>query len=169
MEFDLIRSRRRTVSLEIKEGRVLVRAPLRMGDAEIRRFVAAHGDWIAVHSARQERRRENHPEPDEASRRKLMERAKAALPEKTARWSAIMGLSPAGITITGARTRFGSCSSKGRISFSWRLMQYPDEAVDYVVVHELAHLRHMDHGREFYALIEKYMPDYKARRRMLKE
>jgi predicted metal-dependent hydrolase len=48
-------------------------------------------------------------------------------------------------------------------------MQYPTEAVDYVVVHELAHLRHMDHGKEFYALIEKYMPDYKARRKLLKE
>ena len=78
-----------------------------------------------------------------------------------------MGLRPAGITITGARTRFGSCSSKRRISFSFRLMQYPPEAIDYVVVHELAHLRHMNHSAQFYALIE-YMPDYKARRALLK-
>ena len=79
-----------------------------------------------------------------------------------------MGLRPAGITITGARTRFGSCSSKRRISFSFRLMQYPCEAIDYVVVHELAHLRHMNHSAQFYALIEQYMPDYKARRALLK-
>lgn len=79
-----------------------------------------------------------------------------------------MGLRPAGITITGARTRFGSCSSKRRISFSFRLMQYPPEAIDYVVVHELAHLRHMNHSAQFYALIEQYMPDYKVRRAMLK-
>ena len=63
---------------------------------------------------------------------------------------------------------FGSCSSKRRISFSFRLMQYPAEAIDYVVVHELAHLRHMNHSPQFYALIEQYMPDYKSRRALLK-
>ena len=80
-----------------------------------------------------------------------------------------MGLRPAGVTITSARTRFGSCSAKGRLCFSWRLMQYPPEAIDYVVVHELAHLVHMNHGPEFYALIERYLPDYKARRKLLRE
>ena len=169
LDYELIRSRRRTVSLEIKQLRVIVRAPLRMSRAEIDRFVSSHGEWINSSMVRQARRLENHPEPDDKAKAEYIRLAKERLPVKTARWAAIMGLSPAGITITGARTRFGSCSSKGRLSFSWRLMQYPDEAVDYVVVHELAHLRYMNHGPDFYALIEKYMPDYKARRKMLKE
>ena len=66
-------------------------------------------------------------------------------------YSEQMGLYPTQVRITGARTRFGSCSSQGHICFSWRLMQYPPEAIDYVVVHELAHLRYMSHGAEFYA------------------
>ena len=91
------------------------------------------------------------------------------LPQRVEYYGGLMGLMPLGISITGARTRFGSCSSAGRICFFWRLMQYPDEAVDYVVVHELAHLAYMNHSRDFYALIEKYMPDYRRRKKLLKE
>ena len=79
-----------------------------------------------------------------------------------------MELVPAGIKITSARTRFGSCSAKNSICFSWRLMLYPPEAIDYVIVHELAHIRHHDHSPAFYALIEQYLPDWKARMKLLK-
>ena len=80
-----------------------------------------------------------------------------------------MGLKPQRISITKAKTRFGSCSSKKTISFSCFLLLYPPEAVDYVVVHELAHLKYMNHQKEFYRLIEQLMPDYKKRRALLKE
>lgn len=80
-----------------------------------------------------------------------------------------MGLVPAGIKITSARTRFGSCSGKNSVCFSWRLMLYPPEAIDYVIVHELAHIRHHDHSPAFYALIEQYLPDWKVRMKLLKE
>ena len=73
------------------------------------------------------------------------------------------------VTITGAEKRFGSCSARNSICFSWRLMQYPDEAVDYVVVHELAHIQEKNHGRAFYALVGRYMPDWRERRALLKE
>lgn len=169
MEYNLIRSRRRTLALEIKDLRIIVRAPLNMPQCDIDRFVSSHTDWIASHMARQSLRHANHPEPDDEETAVCIKRAKAYLPQRVQYYSDIMGLQPAGITITGARTRFGSCSSKRRLSFSWRLMQYPDAAIDYVVVHELAHLRYMNHSREFYELIEKYMPDYKQRKKLLKE
>ena len=86
-----------------------------------------------------------------------------------AKYSEIMGLYPTGITITGAERRFGSCSGKNRICFSWRLMRYPEEAIDYVVVHELAHIRHKDHSKAFYACIEQVLPDWRERRKLLKE
>ena len=85
-----------------------------------------------------------------------------------ARYSAEMQLYPTGITITGARKRFGSCSGKNRICFSWRLMQYPEEAIDYVVVHELAHIRHKDHSRAFYDCVAQVMPDWRERRALLR-
>lgn len=168
-EYEIIRSNRRTMALEVRDGRVLVRAPQRIPRTRIETFVREHEAWIEKSLAKQQARREAHPEPDEAQRAEYIRRAKALLPERVAYYANVMGLHPVGVTITGARTRFGSCSSKGRLCFSWRLMQYPAEAIDYVVVHELAHLVHRNHSPEFYALIERYMPDYKARRKLLRE
>ena len=87
---------------------------------------------------------------------------------KTEYFSHIMGLKYGRITITGAKTRFGSCSSKGNLSFSYRLMLYPPEAIDYVIVHELAHLCEMNHSKRFYSIIERVLPDYKERIKRLK-
>ena len=158
------------MALEVtREGRVVVRAPLRLAQKRIDEFVREHTEWIEDHQAIQRKRRENHPEPTEEEREALIRRAKEILPEKVERYGGAMGLRPAGITITGARKRFGSCSGKNRICFSWRLMQYPEEAIDYVVVHELAHIRHKNHGKDFYACVESVLPDWRERRRMLKE
>ena len=99
----------------------------------------------------------------------LIRRAKEILPQKTAHYSQLMNLYPTGITITGAQKRFGSCSGKNRICFSWRLIQYPEAAIDYVVVHELAHIRHKDHSKAFYACVAEILPDWKERRKLLKE
>lgn len=73
------------------------------------------------------------------------------------------------IKITSARTRWGSCSSKNTISFSWRLIMTPLEVVDYVVVHELAHTVHHNHSKRFWGLVEKILPDYKERRKWLRQ
>ena len=83
-------------------------------------------------------------------------------------WAQRMGVQPAGITITAARTRFGSCSGKNRLSFSLYLMAYPPDAIEYVVVHELAHIRHHDHSPAFYREVETYLSDWKRRRDLLR-
>lgn len=167
---ELIRSRRRTLGLEVtREGRVIVRAPIRASAAAIERFVQEHEEWIGKAQARQRARLAAHPEPDEAGQAALMRRAREELPPKVAYYAQRMGLQPTGITITSARTRFGSCSAKNRLCFSWRLMDYPEAAIDYVVVHELAHIMHKNHGPQFWALVERYMPDYRARRALLRE
>lgn len=167
---ELIRSRRRTLGLEVtREGRVIVRAPLRASAASIERFVREHADWIARAQARQRARLEAHPEPDDAQRAELIRRAREKLPPKVAYYAQRMGLKPAGLRITSARTRFGSCSAQNRLCFSWRLMEYPDAAVEYVIVHELAHIVHKNHGPWFWALVEQYLPDYRARRALLRE
>ena len=94
--------------------------------------------------------------------------AREQLPKKLEYWAAVMGLAPAGLSITGARTRFGSCSAQNRISLSWRIMQYPEAAIDYVVVHELAHIKEKNHSDRFYAIVEQYLPDYLERHKLLK-
>lgn len=169
MTYEIVRSRRRTVALEVtREGRVLVRAPLRMTQGEIDRFVAAHADWLEKARTKVAARQAAYPPLTEAEIAALRQRAKEVLPGKVAHYAAIMGVVPTSVKITAARTRFGSCSGKNGICFSLYLMQYPEEAIDYVVVHELAHIRHHDHSSAFYAEVAKVMPDYRARMKLLK-
>lgn len=169
-DYTLIRARRRTMSLQLdRDGRAVVRAPYGVKKEFIDRFVAEHEGWLARAREKQQNRRLAHPEPTDEERKALLAQAREYLSMRVDYWSAIMGLAPAGIKITSARTRFGSCSGKNSICFSWRLMQYPPEAIDYVVVHELAHIRHHDHSPAFYALIERYMPDWRERMKLLKE
>ena len=107
--YELRRSRRKTLALEVtREGQVIVRAPLRVSVKQIERFVAAHADWIARAQARQRERLAAHPEPDEKRRAELIRRAKAELPPKVTHYARLMGVQPTGLTITSARTRFGS-------------------------------------------------------------
>ena len=169
MTYEIVRSRRRTVALEVtREGRVLVRAPLRMPQGEIKRFVASHAAWLEKAQAKVAARQAAHPPLTEQETAALRQRAKELLPDRVAHYAAIMGVTPTSVKITSARTRFGSCSGKNGICFSLYLMQYPEEAIDYVVVHELAHIRHHDHSPAFYAEVAKVLPDYKERMKLLK-
>ena len=170
IEYELIRSKRTTLAVQVtREGRVIVRAPARLSKTRIEQFVAEHADWIARALANQQARREAHPEPDADKRAELIRRAETELPKKVQHYAHRMGLQPSGLKITAAKTRFGSCSEKNSICFSWRLMEYPESAIDYVVVHELAHIVHKNHGPQFWALVEQYLPDYRERRAMLRD
>ena len=87
---------------------------------------------------------------------------------RTAYFAEKMGVAPAAIKVTNAKTRWGSCSSKKSINFSWRLALADDDVIDYVIVHELAHLKEMNHSPRFWAIVEKVMPDYAYRKLKLK-
>ena len=169
-DYTIIRSNRRSVGLRLDgDGKLVVRAPLNTSPEEIRRIVEKESAWIERKREHIRKHAEAYPEPDEAQRRALIEKAKTILPPKIEHYAALMGVHPTRVTITGARTRFGSCSWKNAVSFSWRLMQYPEEAIDYVVVHELAHIRHHDHSPAFYRFIASVMPDHEARRALLRQ
>lgn len=169
MNYTLVRSNRKTLCVSITPaGEVVVRAPQRLVKREIDRFVAVHAEWIAAHVEMARLRAEKYPEPDEAERAALIERAKAVLPPLVEKHARSMGVSPAGLKITGARKRFGSCSGKNSLCFSLYLMRYPMEAIEYIVVHELAHILEKNHGPAFYAVVAEEMPDYKVRAALLK-
>lgn len=168
--YELIRSGRKTLALEItRDGRVLVRAPARLSQTRIDAFVQSHAAWIDTHLARQRQHLAAAPPPPTAEEvEALKARARAILPEKVAHWSRVMGVTPTGVKITAARTRYGSCSGKNSLCFSCFLMNCPEEAIDLVVVHELCHIREKNHGPAFYALLEQYLPDYRERKQLLK-
>ena len=81
----------------------------------------------------------------------------------------LMGVSYGSITVREQKTRWGSCSAKGNLNFNWKLVLMPEEILDYVVVHELAHRLQMNHSTEFWDEVEKILPDYRKRRQWLKE
>ena len=170
MDYTLVRSRRKTLAIEVtREGNLVVRAPLRCPQKTIDSFVAGRRDWIEAALQRQSQRLAAHPPLTESEIESLRQQAKAYLPGRVALWSQRMGLAPAAVKITSARTRFGSCSSKNSLCFSLYLMQYPPEAIDAVVVHELCHMRHRDHSPAFYAEVERWLPDYRQREKLLRQ
>ena len=170
MDYTLIRSQRRTLAVEItRDGRVVVRAPKRLPQQTIDAFVASRTAWIEAHLKRRQQKIDAHPPLTQQQIDALRQRAKAVLPQKVAYWAQKMGVAPTGVKITSARTRFGSCSGKNSLCFSLYLMEYPEAAIDAVVVHELAHIRHKDHSPAFYAEVERWMSDYRQRAKLLKQ
>lgn len=109
------------------------------------------------------------PEGQEGLRRFLKRAALNVMRERTQYWVAQMGLPCSGVHITSARTRWGSCSPKNGLNFSFRLVLCPPAAVDYVVVHELCHILHKNHGRAFYDAVATVLPDWPARQLLLRE
>ena len=90
------------------------------------------------------------------------------LPVRTALFSKLTGLKYKKVRITSAKTRLGSYSTSGTISYPWRLIMAPPEMIDYVIVHELVHSKHQNHSKAYWSAVEKIMPDYKERRKWFK-
>ncbi len=169
-EYELIRSGRKTIELSIsKELKIIVRAPNRMSINDVNSFVIKHEKWIEKHLAIAKKHYEGNSYKDlsEDEINSLKKKAAEIIPSRVKYYSEIMEVKPTGVKITSAMTRWGSCSAKNSLCFSYRLMLYPIEVIDYVVVHELAHIKLKNHSKFFYEEIEKYMPDYKERIKML--
>jgi hypothetical protein len=209
----LERSSRRTVGLRVtSDGRLEVRAPWRLPEAEVRRLVRSKAEWIR---RAQETARVRHAERPvhryaagetfllrgEPCRLEIVEgrrpdlefdgvfrlarsggprgkalfeawyrrRAAEVFAERAAFWGGRMGVRPARLLLSGARTKWGSCDARGTVRLAWRLVMAPPAVLDYVVVHELAHLSVRGHSRRFWDRVEAFDPDYRAHRRWLAE
>lgn len=95
-------------------------------------------------------------------------RAAVIIPKRVRLYQSLVGENIGRICIKDVKSRWGSCSSKGNLNFNWRLVMAPIEVLDYVVVHELCHLKEMNHSKAFWALVEEILPDYKKRRKWLR-
>lgn len=152
-----------------REGKVVVRAPLRYPASRIETFVQQHEDWLQKKLLEQKNHRNALPVPAQEEEYAYREQARRVLTEKTARYAKQMGVTYGRISIRGQKTRWGSCSAKGNLNYNWKLMLCPEEVQDYVVVHELAHRREMNHSKAFYRIVEEILPDYRACMRWLRE
>lgn len=178
MNVEIIRSNRKTIAIEItREARVIVRAPFGASVHQIRRFLREKNDWIETHLDKMRQQMRTESENTQAGKRMLSEdeikalakQAKQVIPERVAYYAGMIGVTYGRIAIRHQKTRWGSCSSKGNLNFNCLLMLMPGEIIDYVVVHELCHRKQMNHSRDFWALVEEILPDYKVRRKWLKE
>lgn len=175
IEIEIIKSNRKTIAIEVRQDlRVIVRAPKRASNREIMKFVEQKQDWIAKHLAYmqiryEETRRVKEKQFTDDDIRKMKDEAKRVIPDRVKYYAGIMGVTFGKITIKNQKTRWGNCSSKGNLNFNCLLMMTPNKVRDYVVIHELCHLKQMNHSKMFWAEVEKVMPDYKVYRQWLSQ
>jgi len=160
MEYTLIKSKRTSVALEISpEGTLIVRAPLRFSQKDAESFIKKNEKWISKHLPSILAKKEEISklyDKDILIAKKCARIICTSLVEK---YAPLMDVCPESIKITSAQKRFGSCSGKNNICFSYLLMLYPIEAITYVVVHELAHIKHHNHSSSFHNYVKAYLPE----------
>lgn len=168
IEVEVIRSRRKTLSIEVKpNGKVIARAPHLYPTTGIKRFVASKEAWIRSKLKAKPANMQLNPITEEEIR-SLSRQAHKVIPPRVEYYAQIMGVKYNRIAIRCQKSKWGSCSSKGNLNFNCLLMMAPERVLDYVIVHELCHLKEMNHSRKFWAEVEKIMPDYREQRQWLK-
>lgn len=158
-KLDEWRTRRRPETLAIKDG---TRIPFLGGELELRLAVGANrAVWgtgtltLCLKSG---------VAPGAILEKALRERAREHFSGRLAPLAEVLGVGVPPLALSSARTRWGSCSTRSGIRLNWRLIHFPEAIIDYVVIHELAHLRHMNHSPRFWSLVEVACPDYRAAR-----
>lgn len=174
IRISVIRSARKSLGLEVRDANtVLARIPTRVSDRELKAFVENHRSWILekteVMAEREEKRKSTPAPPPELLSKTDRMKIQLKIGKRVRHYCEAMGVTVGYVTVKNQKTRWGSCSAKGNANFNYQLAFLPDELLDYVVIHELAHRRHMNHSRAFWAEVEKYCPDYLERREQLKE
>ena len=175
--FELHRSdKRRTCSISIAPGGLMtVRIPSHMSKNRLLSILQDKDDWIykTYMKYKDVKVLENSSHLTEEERafleKKYRMAARKYIKERVDYYLPFTGGSVSSVCIRNQKTRWGSCSSNHTLSFNWRLMLAPPAILDYVVVHELCHLTHMNHSKDFWAAVERILPDYKERRKWLKE
>ena len=176
-KYSVVRSRRKSICIEIdRDLNIKVRAPLRMTDSQIQSFVDSRQNWIRSHLEIMQKRISNMSDEKnpstaltDADIKALSEQARIYIPSRVEHFAQIIGVTYGRITIRHQKTRWGSCSSRGTLSFNYRLIYGPAGPLDYVVVHELCHLTHMNHSKDFWNMVERIMPDYRIYKQWLRE
>lgn len=176
LPYTLIRSSRKSCAIGIDlNGDITVRVPMRTSEKEIRHLLIEKRIWIITKYLEIQEQIRNRPVSDltDTQRTALEQRyiaaAKDYFPKRVAYFRQFTGGSYNRITVRDQKTRWGSCSARGTLSFNWRLMLAPPRVADYVIVHELCHLTYMNHSADFWKKVESIYPEYRTARKWLKD
>jgi predicted metal-dependent hydrolase len=163
MNYTLIRAHKRTLSLQVsKDGELIARAPYLMPKFLIDRFVNEKSKWV------EKRLKEMQKPVDPKVEHFTEDELKAFIHKELTKYSSLMGLKHAGVRFTHVHTYWGTCAPSGVLSFNLALRFTPEDAVSYVVVHELAHLRWKGHGKRFWDMVKKFYPKTNEMRALLR-
>lgn len=167
IEYKTVRMKRKTITAVVSDDfSVIVKAPYFADKALIDKFVQQNEKPILEIM---ERKKKLASVYSEETLEQLYSKGKEYLSHRVSHFSKLTGFYPTSVGITKARTRFGSCSGKNSVNFSVYLFAYPEKVIDYVILHELCHIKHKNHSKLFYKEIEKYMSDYKIISEILKD
>jgi len=174
LEYKLIRCDRASYEIQIKPGgEIVVRAPYQLPHSMVIDFFMKKEQWIRKKYFEQSKlnpgKKYQKDEKDRLLEKRYKKAAADYIPQRVGYYAGLIGVTYEKITIRDTKTRWGSCSSSGNLSFSWRLMLAPFSVLDYVVVHELCHRIHMNHSKEFWNTVGLYFPDYKEKKNWLRE
>ncbi len=161
-EYTIVRSNRKSVSIEVSQDcEITVRVPFSLSQRELDKILAEKKSWLERAVSKQLSKPSAKKEFTESEIEELRRRAKAVIPEKVIKYAKIMQVEPTSVKINSAKKRYGSCTSNNSLNFSLYLMAKDDIFVDYVVIHELAHIKHHNHSKAFYDFVGEFMPNYK--------
>ena len=166
-DYTLVRSKRKSVAIQVDaDCNITVRVPLRLSQKEIDKILLDKKEWLEKTIILQREKRKENKEYSDEDIKEFREKAKDIIPQKVKYYAEIMQVEPASVKINSAKKRYGSCSGTNNLNFSLYLMDKDERFIDYVVVHELAHIRHHNQSKDFYKFIEQFMPDYKERMKL---
>lgn len=163
MEFNVVRSNRKSMAIEIKGEAITIKAPFQATNEDINSFLLKNKKWIETHIAKAQAHKAVVDSVERLSAdqiKALAEKALIVVPERVKHYAPLVGVTYGRITIRNQRSKWGSCSSKGNLNFNCLLMLAPSEVLDSVVVHELCHRKEMNHSDKFYAEVLRVFPDY---------
>ena len=172
LTYQVIFSRRKTLGLEIRKGRLIVRAPVGTSRRAIEQLIREKQNWIETRLTKSQEQVREASLAEKLSAEELGalgDEAVKVIPERVRYYAPLIGVQPRKITIRNQRTRWGSCSAKGNLNFNCLLMLAPGEVLDSVVVHELCHMKELNHSNNFYREVYRVFPDYDRCHRWLKE
>lgn len=167
------RSKRKSAAIKITaDMQIVVFVPLYVSDNEIERMVISKSKWIDEHMLKVQSTIDERSKLEKITFeqvKELEDQAVEYIPKRVKYYAEKENFVYNKITIKNLLSRWGSCSTKGNLNFNCLLMLTPDYVIDYIVVHELCHLREMNHSEKFWAEVEKIMPDYQRAELWLKQ
>ena len=162
IQYEITYSKIKNVYIQIKEGKIIIKAPKRISKKEIEKIIENKSEWIKSSLEKSKQKQEKSEKYTKEQFKEIVEKQANELIKET-------GLVPNKIRIKDIKYAWGTCSANKNITINYKLIKYSEQAIKYVILHELCHLKYMNHSKEFWGLVERYMQNYKEIKREFKE